>query len=267
MTERSNEDVVLRIVGLTVGSGRDQVLDQVSLDVYRGDRLGIVSNSGAGTSSLASAMINDLPDTATSTGEIIYYPADSEPVNVLQLGTGATRRFRWKTVSVIERNPANSFNPTMTIRNHFEETLRAHGANVRDGVAYSRRLLSEVDLDPERILDAYPDDLTADTKQRAAVVLGLVLEPEIVVFDGLPSVFNSPVGRSQFDALQSHSEFTTIFLSTDPAEIAAFAARIAIMYEGDIVETGPTREIFGNPTHPYTRTLLESVPGGSLDPS
>lgn len=265
MAEPSNEDMVLRVTDLTVNAGRDQVLDQLSLGVYRGERLGIVSNSKTETSSLASAMINDRTNPTTITGEIIYYPADGEPINVLQLDTKATRRFRWKMISVVEGNPANSFNPTITIRSHFTETLRAHGASVREGVAYSRRLFSELDLDPDRILDAYPDDLTADTKERAAIVLSLILKPEILVLDELPSTFDSSVESSRFDALQSQSEFTVILLSTDLSEIAAFATRLAIMYEGDIVETGPTQQLLENPTHPYTRTLIESALGDFVD--
>lgn len=255
--ERSPGDVVLRVRDLSVTYGNDRVLDRVSIDVHRDERLGIVGRSGAGKSSFARALLAAVDAPGRVTGEITYHPRTGDPVDVLDLGGSALRRFRWETVSLVEDVPG-ALDPAVTIRTHFEETLRAHDADVPAGLERARRSLSALDLDPDRVLDARPDEMSGGVKRHALVALGLVLDPEVLVLDDLPAVFDR---LARNPTILRRRDLAVVLLGSELPAITTLATRLAILYGGDFVEVGPPRELLDEPSHPYTRSIVDYFRG------
>jgi ABC-type glutathione transport system ATPase component len=257
MTESSTGDAVLRVSDLTIETAAGRVLDRVSLEVAREEVLGVVADSDASTSALAAALVNEVAGFSSVRGEVRCAPPDGDPVSVLDLDRTATRRFRWATVALVDETPADSFNPTTTVRKHFAETLAAHRADRQAGMALARDLLSALGLDAERTLDAYPEDLAGATSERAALALSAVLDPAVIAFDGIPSTVRA--APSSLDALREYATFATVFLGTDFGTIASLADRLVVVDDGAVVETGPTGRILDDPQHPYTRQLVDFV--------
>lgn len=253
-----SDDVLVRIDDLSVGPHGDRVLDSLSLDVHRGERLGIVA-AGEETAALSSALLGE-PEGDPVSGTVTVFPEDGEPIDVLGLRKRERRRYRWRVASLVMEDAANSFNPTTTIRRHVEETLGAHGRSTDSGTERAKRLLSALDLDPDRVLDARPDELSRDARDRAAIASSLLLEPDLVVFETLPAVLGRR-DESYLDALQAEGEFAAVVLETDLSGVASFADRLAIVHEGRVVETGETEAILDRPSHAQTKRLVEFFDG------
>jgi oligopeptide/dipeptide ABC transporter ATP-binding protein len=266
-TAEQNEDVILEVRDASVKFGMDRgtatVLNDVNLGVRRREILGVVGESGSGKSMLASAMLDAVEKPGTLTGEVIYRPPDGEPVDVLSLSDAELKRFRWEEVAMVFQGALSSFNPTMTIRGHFEETLAAHGADEREGMERARRLLADLYLDPKRVLDSYPHELSGGMSQRALIALSLILEPNVLVMDEPTAALDLLMQRSilsLLSGLQEKYDLTVVFITHDLPLVAGLADRMAVLYAFEVAERGPTEEIIRNAAHPYTRSLLKAVP-------
>jgi len=157
----------------------------------------------------------------------------------------------------------SSFNPTIKIGKHFHETLRTHDAPIDEGMDRARQLLSDLYLDPERVLNSYPHELSGGMKQRALIALSMVLEPEVLVMDEPTAALDLLMQRSILQLIEEVKEkydLTVIFITHDLPLVAELADRLAVMYAFEFVETGPTDEILDNAAHPYTRSLLNATP-------
>lgn len=162
----------------------------------------------------------------------------------------------------------SSFNPTMTIGGHFEETLRAHQADIEEGLERARELLSDLYLEPERVLGAYPHELSGGMSQRALIALSLILEPEVLVMDEPTAALDLLMQQSILALLrdiQQKYDLTVVFITHDLPLVAGLADRLAVMYAFSFVEVGPADDIVRNAAHPYTRALLKSVPNTEAD--
>ena len=261
------DDTVLEIrnagVRFSMERGESKVLNDVSLDIKRNEILGIVGESGSGKSMFASAMLDAVVDPGILTGEITYYPKEGESVEVLSLDQDELRSLRWETVSMVFQGAMSSFNPTMRIRGHFEETLEAHNSSVEAGLNRARELLSDLYLDPDRVLDAYPHELSGGMQQRALIALSLVLEPEVLVMDEPTAALDLLMQRSILRLLRNLQEkydVTLIFITHDLPLVSKLADRLAVMYAFQFVEVGSSEEIVQNAAHPYTRALLNATP-------
>ncbi|QLG48093.1 ABC transporter ATP-binding protein [Natrinema halophilum] len=255
--------VEIRDAAVTYDEGDSYVLDHVSLDLERGEILGIVGESGSGKSMLASSLLDAVPSPGRLTGEITYYPEDDDPVDVLGLGNDELRSLRWADISMVFQGAMNSFNPTMDLRTHFEETLRAHDADLDAGLERAAELLRDLHLEPERVLGSYPHELSGGMQQRALIALSLVLEPDVLVMDEPTAALDLLMQRSiqlLLADLQEKYTLTMVFITHDLPLVAGLADRMAIMYAFRLVEIGETRDIVENPGHPYTRALLNSTP-------
>jgi len=277
-TGRSHQNNVLEIrdvsVAFDMDRGRARVVDEVSMDIERGEVLGVVGESGSGKSMFASSLLDAVVDPGLAMGEVTYYPEGREPIDVLDLDDEELRQLRWEEISMVFQGALDSFNPTLSIRGHFLETLNAHSANRREGLARARRLLSDLYMDPDRVLDAYPHELSGGMKQRALIALSLVLEPEILIMDEPTAALDLLMQRSilqLLDQLQEEYSLTMIFITHDLPLVTKLADRMAIMYAFEFIEIGSTRGILENAVHPYTRLLLKSTPNlsasiDSMDP-
>ena len=265
--ESNDEDVILELRDVSVtfdmDRGVSRVVDKVNLDVRRGEIVGVVGESGSGKSMLASSMLDAVVDPGELSGEITYYPEDGDPIDVLGLSHEELMQFRWEKISMVFQGAMSSFNPTMKMQGHFIETLDAHGADRAAGMKRARELLSDLYMDPDRVLDSYPHELSGGMKQRALIALGLVLEPEVLVMDEPTAALDLLMQRSIISLLadiRDKYNLTMAFVTHDLPLVTKLADRIAVLYAFELAEIGPTGEILHDPAHPYTRALLNATP-------
>lgn len=261
------QDVILEVRDLDVTFGMDRgesrVIDDVDFDVHRDEMLGIVGESGSGKSMFASAMLNAVVDPGVASGEVIYHPKDGEPVNVLSLTENQLEKFRWEEIAMVFQGAMSSFNPTMKIKDHFLETIKAHGKSVEEQMEHARQLIADLYMDPERVLNSYPHELSGGMKQRTLIALSLVLEPRVLVMDEPTAALDLLMQRSIMSLLtdlQERYDLTILFITHDLPLVAGIADRLAVMYAFEFVEYGPSEEVIRDAAHPYTRALLKSVP-------
>ena len=270
IADDADRDVILDVDGVSttydMDRGVSRVLDEVSLDVRRREILGVVGESGSGKSMFASSLLDAVPKPGQVSGRITYRPEGGDPVNVLDLSNSDLKRLRWEEISMVFQGAMSSFNPTLSVRGHFEETLSAHGYDADAGMERARDLLSDLYLDPDRVLDEYPHELSGGMKQRALIALALVLEPEVLVMDEPTAALDLLMQRSILslvEDLQEKYDLTVVFITHDLPLVAGLADRLAVMYAFEFAEVGPAREVVRDASHPYTRALLKAAP--SLD--
>ncbi|WP_241175284.1 ABC transporter ATP-binding protein [Natronolimnobius sp. AArcel1] len=255
----------LRDVSVTfdMDRGESRVLDQVDLDVRRGEILGVVGESGSGKSMFASALLDAVVDPGVTLGDITYHPTPDRDVDLLNLEEDELKRLRWEEISMVFQGAMSSFNPTMSIRDHFEETIEVHERDMDAGMARARDLLSELYLDADRVLDSYPHELSGGMQQRALIALALVLEPEVLVMDEPTAALDLLMQQSiigLIDDLAAEYDLTIVFITHDLPLVANLADRLAVMYAFDFIELGPADEVLTGSMHPYTRALLNATP-------
>ncbi|WP_266083032.1 ABC transporter ATP-binding protein [Haladaptatus caseinilyticus] len=261
------EDTIIEIrnaeVTFEMDRGTSRVLNGVDLEVQRREILGVIGESGSGKSMLASAMLDAVEEPGQLSGEVIYHPPDGDPIDVLALSDEELKQFRWEEVAMVFQGALSSFNPTMTIGGHFEETLRAHNADIDEGMNRARQLLSDLYLDPERVLKSYPHELSGGMSQRALIALSLILEPNMLVMDEPTAALDLLMQRSILSLLSELREkydLTVVFITHDLPLVAGLADRLAVLYAFELAEVGTADEIVRDAAHPYTRALLKAVP-------
>ncbi|SDN11156.1 peptide/nickel transport system ATP-binding protein [Halogranum gelatinilyticum] len=268
-TDPTAEDVILECRDLSVSfemdRGTSRVLHDVDMDIRRGEILGIVGESGSGKSMFASALLNAVVSPGRTEGSVTYHPPDDEadPVEVLGLDKGPLRSLRWEDISMVFQGAMSSFNPTMGFREHFVETLDAHDYDVAAGIERAEELLSDLYLDPDRVLDSYPHELSGGMKQRVLIALALVLEPEVLVMDEPTAALDLLMQRSIISLLsdlRDKYDLTMVFITHDLPLVTKLADRIGVLYAFEFAEVGDTTEMVHDPKHPYTRALLNATP-------
>jgi peptide/nickel transport system ATP-binding protein len=238
-----------------------KAVDGVSLQLARGEVLGVVGESGSGKTTLGRALLGLAP---TSSGSITYHSADRGPRVVSEM-RGAELRSLRTDLQMVFQDPHAALNPTMTIEQAVGDPLRIHG--LASGPELRRRVeeaLEKVGLSPtERYLGKYPSDLSGGQKQRAVIARAVILDPEVLVADEPVSMLDMSVRAKILELmleLKQDLGLTYVYITHDLATAKYFCDRIAIMYLGRIVEIGPTAEIFAHPRHPYTKALLAAIP-------
>lgn len=226
-------------------------VDGVSIDIKTGETLGLVGESGCGKSTLGRTLVGLYSATA---GSIELYGN-----NVGDKRTPAERR----AVQMIFQDPFSSLNPRMTVGDVLSEALLFHElANKENVKARCQKLLALVGL-PSDSLDSYPRQFSGGQRQRIGIARALALEPKILIADEAVSALDVSVQASVVNLLMDLKRdlgLTMLFISHNIAIVRQVSDRIAVMYLGRIVELGPTEEVFNNPSHPYTKLLLSSVP-------
>lgn len=251
-------------VEFTVGKQALRACDNVSMDIYRGDVVGIIGESGSGKSTLASAILRTLksPGKITS-GRILYYPPSGTPVDIAKLSEREYAKYRWEQITTVFQAAQNVFNPSLRIRDHFLETAAAHDqTDEKEVLLKAVRLLENVRLE-ERVLGSYPHQLSGGMKQRVVIALSLILEPDILILDEPTTALDVITQWYIINILrQIHKEtgITMIFLTHDISVISSIVNRLAVMYAGQIVEYGSVEDVINAPTHAYTFGLMRTVP-------
>ena len=248
-------------VRLPKGADRSHAMREVSLTVNAGEILCVVGESGSGKSMTANAIMRLLPPgVAIDAGRILF-----EGQDLAGLDEAAMRKLRGAGVAMIFQEPMTALNPLMRIGDQIGETLSIHtdmDANARREKVLS--LLAEVHIpDPASAVEAYPHELSGGQRQRAMIAGALALDPRLLIADepttALDVTTQAQILRLIRD-LQRRKGTGVLFITHDFGVVAEIADRVAVMRQGEIVETGPARDILNHPSHPYTRQLLDAVP-------
>jgi len=244
--------------------GSVQAVRGVTLDLYNGESLALIGESGSGKTTLGLGIVRLLPDSAKVEPGVIVYRRDGRAVNVLELDASELRQFRWRDCAMVFQSALNAFNPVLRIWDQVYDTAKAHGWKKRREVRVRfLDLLKFVQLDPNRVINAYPHELSGGMRQRALLAISLLLDPQVLILDEPTTALDILTQRTVISLLRRLKEelhFTMIFISHDLAIAAELADRVATMYAGRVVEIGETRDIFYRPRHPYTLGLIRAVP-------
>ncbi|TIL67297.1 ABC transporter ATP-binding protein [Mesorhizobium sp.] len=243
---------------------QSMAVDHISFDVAKGETVALVGESGSGKSVSALSVLKLLPYPAAShpSGKILFQGAD-----LLAADEKALRRVRGNKITMIFQEPMTSLNPLHTIEQQIVEVLTLHqGLGDRQAKARTLELLNEVGIrEPEKRLDAYPHQLSGGQRQRVMIAMALANEPELLIADEPTTALDVTVQAQILELLaelKSRKGMSMLFITHDLGIVRKIADRVCVMTKGKIVETGPTKEIFANPQHSYTRHLLAAEPKG-----
>ena len=255
----------LSFTDVTVRFGTDDAVapavDSVSLSLERGEIFGIVGESGSGKSTLANTVLGLLPQNARVTGGVTV-----DGREVLGLSEKELREVRGDEVSMIFQDASASLDPTWGVGDQIAETLRAHRAlSRREAKARALALMAEVGIpDPAARYSDAMHRLSGGQRQRIVIAAALANDPQVLIADEPTTALDVTI-QAQVLALVErlrHDHGTTVLLIThDLGVIASVCDRVGVMYAGQLLEVGTTRELFARPQHPYTRALLAASPG------
>jgi len=231
----------------------------VSLNLKEAQILGLAGESGCGKSTLAKAILRLLPET----GIVVSGKINFKGKDLLRLSTSEFRELRWQILAYIPQNALNSLDPVYRVGDQVVEAILAHERVSRNAALdRARQLFSNVHLD-ERSLRAYPHQLSGGMRQRVLIAMAMALDPPIVIIDepttALDVVTQAQV-LSELISMRNRTSSGMLYISHDLGAIRQLCNDVAVMYAGLIIETGNVGDIYGEPLHPYTMGLLNSVP-------
>lgn len=240
--------------------GIAKAVQDVSVDVRKGETLGLVGESGSGKSTLGMAVMGLIrPPGYITSGKLVFDGTD-----LTQLSSEELRSQRGKKIAMIFQDPMTSLNPVKKIGDHFSEYIRAHDPNVPEQKARSiaESILSDLGIPSSRI-DDYPHQFSGGMRQRVMIGLGLALNPLLIIADepttALDVIVEAQILKLLRD-LKGKYSLSLLLITHNMGVVAEMADKVAVMYAGRIAEIGPTVSMFENPKHPYTQALLKSIP-------
>ncbi|MFC7687504.1 ABC transporter ATP-binding protein [Ureibacillus sp. GCM10028918] len=250
--------MILSIEQVSISSREKKIVDNVSLSVGEGEWFALVGQSGSGKSLLSQAIGQMLPSNLKVEGNIYF-----KELELLSLTKKQYQTIRGKKVAYIFQDYQGSFTPFRTIGQHFDEYQRAHG--VLD--TKSRRLesiyaLDSVGLD-ENLYNKYPFQLSGGQLQRVSIAIALMLSPDLLIADEITTALDSVSGHRILELLakkQKETGCAILFITHDWRHVRRYANRLAVMKEGEIVESGGKHRILDHPKHDYTKQLIAAAP-------
>ena len=273
MTEEKNNDVVLSVKDLHVYFYTNQrcnkVLRGVSFDIRRGRTLCIVGESGCGKSVTANSILRLLPELSRiESGSITYYREDGSEVRLDQLKKNGQemRSLRGKDIAIIFQDPMTALNPVYTVGHQIREMIKQHKTGLSRAELKKESIedLADMGIPAAEIRDGeYPHQFSGGMRQRAMIAMGMSCEPKILLADEPTTALDVTISAQIFDLMNNlkKEHGTAIMMIThNMGVVAEMADEVAVMYMGNIVEYGRVEDVFTNPTHPYTKALLRSIP-------
>ena len=258
-----SSEPILEVSGLRVeyntSRGAVVAVDNVDLEVHKGEFVGVVGESGCGKSTMLFAIAALLsPPAAITAGAVKFHGHNLVTMTEKQLNV-----LRWRDYSVVMQSAMNALNPVITIAAQFKDVLKAHGAASNNEIAIrSAEVMRLVGIDPIH-LKSYPHQLSGGMRQRAMIAMALLFTPDLVIMDEPTSALDVVAQRSlmvQIKELQHQLGFAVIFVTHDMSLVSHFSDQLIVMYAGQVSEIGPTRQVFDHPAHPYSRGLLDAFP-------
>jgi len=243
------------------GTRVTRAVEDVSFTLRDGETLGIVGESGSGKSTLALSLLRLLPPAARHVAGAIRFEGE----DLLTKSAVEMRHIRGKRIAMILQDPMASLNPLFTIGDQVGEPLRVHeGASRRGAWERARELLGAVRISaPNARVRNYPHELSGGMRQRIVGAIAISCAPRLLIADEPTTSLDVTIQAqylSLLRELQRAQGLALIFITHNLGIVARMCDKVAVMYGGRIVETGPVRRIFGTPAHPYTRALIESIP-------
>ncbi len=246
-------------VEYTTPAGPAQAVAGVSFDLAPGEFLAVVGESGCGKSTMLFSIAQLLTYPAQTVGGSVKFNG----IDLTTLAPEELRQHRWRDISVVMQSAMNALNPTLSIGAQLADACRAHtdwdDAKIADR---SAEVLSMVSIDVAH-LKSFPFQLSGGMRQRAMIAMALLLEPQLIIMDEPTSALDVVAQRSlmrQVENLRREHGFAVLFVTHDMSVVSHFSDRLAVMYAGEFVELGTTREVFDRPRHPYSSGLMDAFP-------
>ncbi|CAM3239865.1 dipeptide/oligopeptide/nickel ABC transporter permease/ATP-binding protein [Stackebrandtia soli] len=257
---------LLDVRDLTVDFGDQQAVKGIDLSIGNGEVLALVGESGSGKSVAALSVVGLLPPSAVGGGSVRFDGQELTGLNFQQW-----RAYRGRRIAVILQDPSTTLNPVLTIAAQFKDSMRLAGPLPRD---HRQRIIDLLDgvaiKDPARLLDSYPHQLSGGMRQRIAIALAMVHDPDLIIADEPTTALDVTVQAQVMSTLALARERTgaaMLFITHDLSLVAGIADKVAVMRAGQVVEHADVYTIFDNPSHEYTRTLLSLAPSLALAPA
>ncbi|KZC96642.1 glutathione transport system ATP-binding protein [Thalassospira sp. MBR-102] len=257
---------ILSVEDLSVEFGDSRVIENLSFAVKPGRTLAIVGESGSGKSvtSMSIMRLADMMGASYASGRIRFTSKDRDE-DLLALSQKQMRRIRGKDIAMIFQEPMTSLNPVFTIGDQIAESLMLHeGMSKPDALVESKRLLDMVRLpDAQELLGRYPHQLSGGMRQRVMIAMALACRPKVLIADEPTTALDVTIQAQILTIirdLQQELGMAVIFITHDMGVVAEVADDVVVMWKGKKVEEGTVADIFANPAHPYTQTLLSAVP-------
>ncbi len=238
-----------------------QVVKGIDMNLAHGESMAIVGESGSGKSVTALSFARLLPE---PNAQITAAEFSVNGRDVLKMSAGELRKMRGKDIAYVFQEPSTSLNPVLTIRTQMAEALRLHRPDVSSVDAEIVKWLYKVGIvEPEKRLRAYPHELSGGMQQRVMIAMALCCEPKLLIADEPTTALDVTIQKQIIDLLieiKASIGMSIILITHNFAIIRGIADKVAVMFRGKIVESGPTEEVLGNPQHPYTKALIDCVP-------
>ncbi len=265
------KEVLLEVKNLVTEFKSDgefvKAVNDVSFTLHKGETIGIVGESGSGKSVTSLSIMQLIPNPPGRVfgGEMLYHSKDKGVVNLRNLPADEMRSFRGNEIAMIFQEPMTSLNPVYTCGNQVMETILLHQkVSKKEAKKKTLKLFEQVQLpDPERIFNVYPHQISGGQKQRVMIAMAMSCNPRVLIADEPTTALDVTVQKTILDLmlqLQREHDMGIMFITHDLGVIAELADKVMVMYKGKVVEQGPVLEIFSNPQHPYTKSLLACRP-------
>ena len=244
-----------------------KAVNDISFTLHKGETIGIVGESGSGKSvtSLSIMQLIPNPPGKITNGEIIYHTKDNKIVDLVKTKNDEMRHYRGNEIAMIFQEPMTSLNPVITCGNQVMEQITLHKkVSTQEARERTIKLFEEVQLpNPKLMLDRYPHQLSGGQKQRVMIAMAMSCNPNILIADEPTTALDVTVQKTILELmkkLQREHNIGILFITHDLGVIAELADTVVVMYKGKVVEQGPVLDIFANPQHPYTKSLLACRP-------
>ncbi|HOW35856.1 MAG TPA: ABC transporter ATP-binding protein [Candidatus Omnitrophota bacterium] len=255
---------LLRINNLTISiqgeSGYSEIVKDLALEIGPSQNAALVGSSGSGKTTIGLAILGLLPEAMyISNGQIIF-----KGENLLNLSAAKMRKARGKEISMIFQEPLSAFNPVFTVGFQIEEMIRFHlRLKRRQRKERVRALLDAVGIpDPKRVAASYPHQLSGGIRQRAMIAQAIAAEPSLLIADEPTSNLDVTLQAhviELFRKLKDTLKISTLLITHDLGVVRQLADKVAVLYDGRVVETGETQEVLSRPKHPFTCELVKTV--------
>ncbi|MCI8301792.1 MAG: ABC transporter ATP-binding protein [Oscillospiraceae bacterium] len=237
-------------------------VDKVSFDIYKGEILGLVGESGCGKSVTSLSVMQLLKDTP---GKVTHGQVLLDGKDLLKMPDAEIRSIRGGRMSMIFQEPMSALNPSMRIDRQMMETIMLHtNKSKEEARSHAAAMLGKVGIpDPPRVLKNYPHQLSGGMSQRVMIAMALSCDPQLLIADEPTTALDVTIQAQILDLmkkLQKEDQSSILLITHDLGVVAEMCTRVIVMYAGKIVEEAPVEQLFASPTHPYTQGLIASVP-------
>ena len=259
---------ILRVDGISVGTRRHRLVHEISFTLQRGDRVGLIGESGCGKSLTALSLLGLLPEGVHASGSAIF---GKSKLDLIGAGEKQLAQLRGREITMVFQEPMTALNPTKPVGKQVAEVLRIHRTvtNRKAADAEAVRLLDQVRLpDPARAARAYVHQLSGGQRQRVVLAMAMANRPSLLLCDEPTTALDVTVQAQMLELIVggvTENDSSLLFITHDLAVVSTVCQRVIVMYGGRAIESGDIEEVFRRPRHPYTQGLLAASDLSTVD--